>query len=245
MLFTFPSRYWFTIGCRVVLSLGRWSSQIPAGFHVSRGTRVPVEEFVKDGTTRPPHFAYEAITRYGATFQYASAMGRFCNSLGPLRQTHDWPHDPDRRTPASYNYGRFRLIPVRSPLLRESLLVSFPEGTKMFQFPSFASLSGYRRINAGGLPHSEISGSMPVSGSPKLIAAFRVLHRLSAPRHPPCALSSLTTIRIRSLRRVKTKAHFANKPHRRNGSRRTCPCPAQSAALGHQCSSVVKEPGNR
>ena len=40
VLFTFPSRYWFTIGRSVVFSLGRWSSQIPAGFLVSCGTRV-------------------------------------------------------------------------------------------------------------------------------------------------------------------------------------------------------------
>ena len=33
---------------------------------------------------------------------------------------------------------------------------------------------------------------MPVSGSPKLFAAYHVLHRLSLPRHPPYALSSLT-----------------------------------------------------
>ena len=38
VLFTFPSRYWFTIGRQRVFSLGRWSSQIPTGFHVSRGT---------------------------------------------------------------------------------------------------------------------------------------------------------------------------------------------------------------
>ena len=44
----------------------------------------------------------------------------------------------------------------------------------------------------GGFPHSEISGSTPVCGSPKLIAACHVLHRLFLPRHPPCALSSLT-----------------------------------------------------
>ncbi len=42
------------------------------------------------------------------------------------------------------------------------------------------------------MPHSEISGSQPVSGSPKLIAAVHVLLRLSLSRHPPCALSSLT-----------------------------------------------------
>src|SRR5262249_54624197 len=50
----------------------------------------------------------------------------------------------------------------------------------------------YLPITAGGLSHSEISGSTPACGSPKLIAANHVLHRLLAPRHPPCALSSLT-----------------------------------------------------
>src|SRR2546428_11724472 len=45
-----------------------------------------------------------------------------------------------------------------------------------------------------GFPHSDIPGSKPVCGSPRLIAAYRVLHRLLVPRHPPCALSSLTGI---------------------------------------------------
>src|SRR5262245_25827489 len=49
------------------------------------------------------------------------------------------------------------------------------------------------RIALEGLPHSEISGSKPVCGSPELIAAYHVLHRRPAPRHPPYALSSLTT----------------------------------------------------
>ena len=35
---------------------------------------------------------------------------------------------------------RFRLRPVRSPLLRASRLISLPLGTEMFQFPRFASL---------------------------------------------------------------------------------------------------------
>jgi len=34
---------------------------------------------------------------------------------------------------------RFGLIRVRSPLLTESLLLSFPGGTEMFQFPPFAA----------------------------------------------------------------------------------------------------------
>jgi hypothetical protein len=43
----------------------------------------------------------------------------------------------------------------------------------------------------GGLPHSEIPGSKLVRSSPGLIAAYHVLHRLSAPRHPPDALKTL------------------------------------------------------
>src|SRR3954464_9292757 len=44
-----------------------------------------------------------------------------------------------------------------------------------------------------GFPHSDISGSTPACDSPKLFAANHVLHRLLTPRHPSCALSSLTT----------------------------------------------------
>ena len=43
----------------------------------------------------------------------------------------------------------------------------------------------------GGFPHSEILGSKPVRGSPRLIAAYHVLHSLSAPRHPPDTLKTL------------------------------------------------------
>ena len=49
-------------------------------------------------------------------------------------------------------------------------------------------------MTLAGLPHSEIPGSKPVCGSPRLIAAYHVLLRLSAPRHPPCTLSSLTKL---------------------------------------------------
>src|SRR5688572_4223137 len=48
------------------------------------------------------------------------------------------------------------------------------------------------RYSLRGLSHSDISGSKLVSSSPKLFAAVHVLHRLSSPRHPPCALCSLT-----------------------------------------------------
>src|ERR671916_3436173 len=83
----------------------------------------------------------------------------------------------------------------------------------MFQFPGFAlNPYGFRvqylhltpcsasagsdpaltiqRVE-GGFPHSEILGSKLVRSSPRHIAAYHVLHRLSAPRHPPDALKTL------------------------------------------------------
>ena len=85
----------------------------------------------------------------------------------------------------------------------------------MFQFAGFASCTyvfstGYRR--SGGLPHSEIHGSMPARGSPWLIATCCVLHRLSVPRHPPDALHTLV-LHIR-MRHAQEKAHKGQTPAR-------------------------------
>ena len=49
-------------------------------------------------------------------------------------------------------------------------------------------------VHTAGFPHSEISGSKDICSSPKLIAAYHVFHRLSVPRHPPCALLRLTFV---------------------------------------------------
>jgi hypothetical protein len=62
----------------------------------------------------------------------------------------------------------------------------------MFQFgwcPSHAYgfSAGCHPLPDGGLPHSEIPGSMLVSSSPRLFAASHVLHRHATPRHPPHA----------------------------------------------------------
>ncbi len=42
-----------------------------------------------------------------------------------------------------------------------------------------------------GFPHSEILGSKLIRSSPRLIAAYYVLHRLHTPRHPLDALKTL------------------------------------------------------
>ena len=41
------------------------------------------------------------------------------------------------------------------------------------------------------MPHSEIHGSKLIRSSPRLFAAYHVLHRLCMPRHPPIALKTL------------------------------------------------------
>jgi hypothetical protein len=112
-----------------------------------------------------PGFPYGAVTRSGPPFQTL-----------PVPKTH-----------------ATGLVRVRSPLLAESRLMSFPPATEMFQFAGFASRTyvfsaGYRL--RGGLPHSEIPGSTIARISPGLFAACHVLHRLSVPRHPPDALLS-------------------------------------------------------
>ena len=116
ILFTFPSRYLCTIGRQVVFSLGWWSTRIPTGFLVSRGTQVP-----RSASTS---FAYRAFTFYGRTFQTVRL---------PVSVTCSRPYNPE------VHVLRFGLLPFRSPLLRESHLISFPEGTEMVQFSSFAS----------------------------------------------------------------------------------------------------------
>ena len=73
----------------------------------------------------------------------------------------------------------------------------------MFQFPAFAAASQARRLlvlPTKGLPHSEMRGSQSMCLSPRLIAAYRVLRRLSDPRHPPCALAYFAFVSLFQLR---------------------------------------------
>jgi hypothetical protein len=73
--------------------------------------------------------------------------------------------------------ARFGLVPVRSPLLRESRLISSPPGTEMFQFPGFF---GYSGLDARWAAPPDLSQP----STPEF---------LMTPRHPPRALRSLTT----------------------------------------------------
>src|SRR6185503_5983295 len=140
---------------------------------------------------------------------------------------------------------RFGLIRVRSPLLAESLLFSLPAGTEMVHFPALPSPTyGFSRRYGGitrrGLPHSEIPGSKDVCSSPRLIAAYCVLHRLLAPRHSPYALSSLTlgiTTDDRLSRVIRARQPLFQHPHFEH-----CVFFVESEKLPFAGYSVVKEP---
>ncbi len=75
----------------------------------------------------------------------------------------------------------------------------------MFQFPAFAAAAQGSRLSTlpvEGLPHSETRGLAGMCPSPRLIAAYRVLRRLSDPRHPPCALAYFAFVALSLLLRT-------------------------------------------
>ena len=109
------------------------------------------------------------------------------------------------------------LLRFQSPLLTESLLLSFPPGTQMFQFSgsTFVQLCIHYTIlalPASGFPHSDIYGSLRTYCSPQHFAVSCVLHRLLVPRHPLCALCFFTLHFFLSFKRIllTLKSFFLN-----------------------------------
>jgi hypothetical protein len=80
-------------------------------------------------------FTYRACTFCGWPFNAIRLASTHTHCCGPTTPTQ----------------SRFGLFPLRSPLLRESLLFSFPPATKMFQFAGF--LSRLLCIHKRMIPH--------------------------------------------------------------------------------------------
>ena len=115
VLFTFPSRYLFTIGRQGVFSLRPWSVSLHAKFHVHRVTQ---------GTTRLVSvFEYRPLTFFGATFHPLPLT---------FTITMSWPYNP--KVQALW-FGLFRF---RSPLLTESILFLFLRLLRCFTSPGVA-----------------------------------------------------------------------------------------------------------
>ena len=142
----FPHGTGCAIGRQVVFSLGGWSPLIHAGFLESRATRDHSHSYAL-------RFAYGALTLSGQpsqTVRLHNASERAQPSCVPRPQPHGW----------------FRLLPFRSPLLRESRLISFPPGTEMFHFPGSRALSGARGFPRAGCPIRESWDQRPLAAPP-------------------------------------------------------------------------------
>jgi hypothetical protein len=161
VLFTFPSRYWYTIGHTVVFSLARWCWPIPAGFHRSRGTQ---------GTGLPAQGSRTGLS--------PSVARRSRRPPFPIADGFRPPYNPrEAETPLVWAVPR-------------SLAATWGITIVLFSSRYLdVSVHGVRRpCGLLGFPHSDTCGSMAVCAYPQLFAAYRVLLRLCMPRHPPCAL---------------------------------------------------------
>ena len=143
-------------------------------------------------------FAYGTVTLYGRLSHTFLLTARLLTPICPALQPQ----------PAC------RLVwAVPRSLATTRGMISFPLGTEMFQFPRFPSTDlcvqpGMLEVLSSGFPHSDIPGSTPVHGSPRLFAVSHVLHRHLAPRHPPPALSSLAVMRRNRSSSLAQKVRF-------------------------------------
>jgi hypothetical protein len=127
-------------------------------------------------------------------FPSASATTRLCNSPTRRQTDRDGPYNPRTTTTAVYHVGRVWALPF-SLATTQGVEVSFlSSGYLDVSVPQLAStcpMDSGRSTRA--LPRVSFlirrsRDQRSVSTSPGLIAAAHVLHRLLAPRHPPCAL---------------------------------------------------------
>ena len=185
-----------------------------------------------------PDFAYAAVTLFGrpftGSFRYPLVFWPCRRVCRPLQNGPTTPNGQRRQAwhPSGLGSSRFarRYSGNRNCFL-------FLRVLRWFTSPGSLALSyvfrkGVTPDLGAGFPHSEIDGSRDVCSSPSLIAAYHVLLRLHAPRHPPCALCSLPKEFIHRQTSIVTR-HFPTNP---SGSHRK-PCPNKTLQY-----STVKEP---
>jgi hypothetical protein len=181
----------FTIGHQGVFRLRRWSSRIHTGFLGPRATWDTAWESLR--------FRLQGYHPLCRRFPTSSATKAISYSLPDQQLRLGGPATPNAQRLLAMTRARFGLFPFRSPLLRESRLLSFPVGTEMFHFPTLPPPA--LCVQAGAMGHYAHSGfpirKSPdrclVADSPGLIAGSYVLLRLLVPRHSPCALINLAT----------------------------------------------------
>ena len=137
------------------------------------------------------------------------------NAFGSVHVPSCWSYNPCLSV--LQHTTRFGLFPPRSPLLRESRLISLRRATEMFQFahcPSrclFYSAGDIQTSLWMGCPIRILRALRSHAAPPERFAGLRVLLRPSAPRHPPRALSRLCSPGSSSL--LLTLAHSRSSRH--------------------------------
>ena len=167
-----------------MFSLGPWSARIQPEFLVLRPTQGPCSD-------RLNPFAYGALTLSGWLSQHHSTRLELGNCPRALQCPPARPYYTALRNACRLTRSRFRLFPVRSPLLRVSLRFLLYPATEMFHFADFAPALAGPWPAPGGFPHSDTSGSTIACLSPEHFAASRVLLRCQMPWHPSYALIPL------------------------------------------------------
>ena len=118
-------------------------------------------------------FVYRAVTLCGWLFHDHSTNRSLCNSLNPPVKVLMGPTTPTWHRHRAVPPHRFRLFPVRSPLLGESSFLSLPAGTEMFQFSAFPPHYAVPGHQSWSVTRSRRSSDHSLlSGFPKLIAAM-------------------------------------------------------------------------
>ena len=99
------------------------------------------------------------------------------SSFGYSSESHQESHNTTQQA------GWFWLVPFRSPLLRESRLISFPLGTEMFHFPRYRFLHLCIQCRMTVHNNSRVSpfGNLRITGCLRLPEAYRSLSRPSSP----------------------------------------------------------------
>ena len=90
---------------------------------------------------------------------------------------------------------RFGLFPVRSPLLGESRLISFPPGTEMFQFPGLAPF----RVTDVAAGRVSPFGHPGLTARVQLPQAYRSLPRPSSPLDAKASTVCLIAFDLKSI----------------------------------------------
>ena len=127
VLFTFPSRYWYTIGQTGILRLTPRSGQIHTGFHEARATWANCDTETTRIRLRGHHPLRPGI-------QSCSPHTSFYHSARPRRRPDTQALNTPRATPDGYHTRKVWPGPLS---LATTHGISFPAGTEMFHFPAY------------------------------------------------------------------------------------------------------------